>query len=83
MTNPLTHSRVPLHRVLSKAQAKVVLRREKVDDIERVPSILFTDPVLEALRLDGKHMEIGDLVEITRPSLTTVTSLTWRVIVNE
>jgi DNA-directed RNA polymerase subunit H (RpoH/RPB5) len=68
---------------LSKAQAKVVLRREKVDDIESVPSILFTDPVLEALRLDGKQMEIGDLVEIARPSLTTVTSLTWRVIVNE
>ena len=83
MANPLTHKRVPLHRVLSKAQAKVVLRREKVDDIESVPSILFTDPVLEALRLDGKQMEIGDLVEIARPSLTTVTSLTWRVIVNE
>lgn len=83
MADPLTHERVPNHRVLTKAQAAVVLRREKVDDIEKVPSILFSDPVLAALRLEGKQMEIGDLVEINRSSLTTIKKLSWRVIVNE
>ena len=83
MADPLTHERVPNHRVLTKAQAAVVLRREKVDDIENVPFILFSDPVLAALRLEGKQMEIGDLVEINRSSLTTIKKLSWRVIVSE
>ena len=83
MADPLTHERVPNHRVLTKAQAAVVLRREKVDDIQKVPFILFSDPVLAALRLEGKQMEIGDLVEINRSSLTTIKKLSWRVIVNE
>ena len=83
MANPLTHTKVPKHRILTKAQAKVVMRREHVDDIQRMPNILFTDPILEAMRLEGKGMAVGDVVEIERPSITTGTVMTWRVIVHE
>lgn len=83
MASPLTHEKVPPHRIMTKAQAAIMMKREKIDDIERLPRILYTDPVLETLRLEGQQMEVGDVVEIKRPSLTTVHKLTWRVIVNE
>ena len=83
MANPLTHTKVPKHRIMTKAQAAVMMRREHVTDIQMMPVILFTDPVLEALRLEGKSMSVGDVVEIERPSITKGTVLTWRLISHE
>ena len=83
MATPQTHVKVPKHRILTKAQASLTMRREKVDDIERMPSILYTDPVLESLRMEGKSMDVGDIVEIIRPSRPMGSVTTWRVIVKE
>lgn len=83
MADPLKHRRVPPHTVLTKAQARVVMRNNNVDDIETMPKILFSDAVLVRMRAEGQAMEIGDVVQIEREDLVTGTLLTWRVIVGE
>ena len=83
MADPLTHPKVPKHTVLSKAQAKLMMRTQKVTDIEMMPHIFFSDPVLVRMRAEGKGMEVGDIVQIERRNLTMGTERTWRVIVNE
>ena len=83
MANPLAHKRVPKHTVLSKTRANKVMRDNFVDDIEMMPNILFTDPVLVRMRAEGQNMAVNDVVEIERFSLTNGVELTWRVIVNE
>ena len=80
MADPLAHSKVPKHTVLTKAQAKLMMRNNKVDDIEKMPRILFSDPVLVRMRAEGKGMEVGDIVQIERRNLTLGTERTWRVI---
>ena len=59
------------------------MKNNNVDDIERMPKILFSDAVLVRMRAEGQAMEIGDIVQIERPDLVTGTVLTWRVIVDE
>ena len=83
MADPLAHSKVPKHTVLTKAQAKLMMRSNNVNDIEKMPRILFSDPVLVRMRADGQNMSVNDIVEIERFSVTTGTELTWRVIVDE
>lgn len=83
MANPLAHKRVPKHTVLTKTRANKIMRDNFVDDIERMPRILFADPVLVRMRAEGQNMSVNDIVEIERFSVTTGTELTWRVIVNE
>lgn len=83
MADPLNHRRVPLHKVLTKAQSKIVLQKEKVADIKRMPRILFSDPVLVRQRQEGQKMEVGDIVQIEREDLVAGKILTWRLIVND
>ena len=83
MANPLAHKRVPKHTVLSKTRANKIMRDNFVDDIEKMPRILFSDPVLVRMRADGQNMAVNDIVEIERISLTNGTELTWRVIADE
>jgi len=83
MADPLKHRRVPPHKVLTKAQSKIVLRKENVTDIKRMPRILFSDPVLVRQRQEGQSMEVGDIVQIERDDLVAGKTLTWRLIVNE
>ena len=83
MANPLAHKRVPKHTVLSKTRANKIMRDNFVDDIEMMPRILFSDPVLVRMRADGQNMSVNDIVEIERFSVTTGVELTWRVIVDE
>jgi len=59
------------------------MRDNFVDDIEMMPRILFSDPVLVRMRADGQNMSVNDIVEIERFSVTTGVELTWRVIVDE
>ena len=80
MASPLEHEKVPKHRVLSTNQAKVLLRSLGLSDTERFPKIPYSDPVLEAMRVEGTKVTIDDIIEIERPSLTTETRLTWRVV---
>jgi len=83
MADPLKHRRVPPHTVLTKAQGRIVMKNNNVDDIERMPKIRFSDAVLVRMRAEGQAMEIGDIVQIERADLVTGTVLTWRVIVDE
>tara|TARA_B100002052_G_scaffold299162_1_gene335826 strand:- start:20744 stop:20995 length:252 start_codon:yes stop_codon:yes gene_type:complete len=83
MANPLAHKRVPKHTILSKTRGNKVLRDNFVDDIEKMPRIFFSDPVLVRMRAEGQNMAVNDIVEIERFSLTNGTELTWRVIVDE
>ena len=83
MADPLAHSKVPKHTVLTKAQAKLMMRNNNVNDIEKMPRIFFSDPVLVRMRAEGQNMAVNDIVEIERFSLTNGTELTWRVIVDE
>ena len=83
MANPLAHKRVPKHTVLSKTRANKIMRDNFVDDIEKMPRILFSDPVLVRMRADGQNMAVNDIVEIERFSLTNGTERTWRVIADE
>ena len=83
MANPLAHKRVPKHTVLSKTRANKIMRDNFVDDIEKMPRILFSDPVLVRMRADGQNMAVNDIVEIERFSLTNGTERTWRVITDE
>jgi len=69
--------------VLTKAQSKIVLRKENVTDIKRMPRILFSDPVLVRQRQEGQSMEVGDIVQIERDDLVAGKTLTWRLIVDE
>ena len=79
----MKHRRVPPHKVLTKAQGRIVMKNNNVDDIERMPKIRFSDAVLVRMRAEGQAMEIGDIVQIERADLVTGTVLTWRVIVDE
>ena len=83
MADPLKHRRVPIHKVLTKAQSKLILKQQKVDDIERMPRILFNDAVLVRMRAEGQDMEVGDIVQIERDDLVSGKLLTWRLIVND
>jgi DNA-directed RNA polymerase subunit H (RpoH/RPB5) len=64
-------------------RANKIMRDNFVDDIEKMPRILFSDPVLVRMRAEGQNMSVNDIVEIERFSVTTGTELTWRVIVDE
>jgi len=83
MADPLKHRRVPIHKVLTKAQSNLILKQQKVTDIERMPRILFSDAVLVRMRAEGQNMEVGDIVQIERDDLVSGRLLTWRLIVNE
>lgn len=83
MADPLKHRRVPIHKVLTKAQGNLILKQQKVDDIKRMPRILFNDAVLVRMRAEGQDMEVGDIVQIERDDLVSGKLLTWRLIVND
>ena len=83
MADPLAHSKVPKHTVLTKGQASLMMKNNNVTDIETMPRIFFSDPVLVRMRANGQSMEVGDVVQIDRDNLTLGTERTWRVIVND
>ena len=83
MADPLKHNRVPVHKILTQAQANLVLKRNNLTDIERMPKILFNDAVLIRMRAEGQSMMVGDIVQIERDDLVSGKLLTWRAIIND
>lgn len=83
MADPLKHSRVPVHKILTQAQGNLVLKRNNLTDIEKMPKILFNDAVLVRMRADGQSMMVGDIVQIERDDLVSGKLLTWRAIVDD
>lgn len=72
--NVLKHELVPPHRILSAEEAKSVLKRLRAE-IGNLPVLLTTDIVN---RYIGGN--VGDIVEITRNSLTAGKSIYYRAV---
>ena len=83
MADPLKPNRVPVHKILTQAQGNLVLKRNNLTDIEKMPKILFNDAVLVRMRADGQSMMVGDIVQIERDDLVSGKLLTWRAIVDD
>ena len=72
--NILDHDLVPEHKVLSDTQKKEVEKQFYVTDNKQFPEISRFDPVAQAIGLRPK-----ELVEITRPSPTAITTKYYRL----
>ena len=69
------HVLVPKHEKCTKKEQKEVLERYKAEPSD-FPRILITDPAIQHL-----NPEEGDLIKITRNSLTAGTAIFYRVVV--
>ena len=76
MAEELTHELVPKHEKLSESEAKELLERYHVSNLE-LPKISRKDPGIA-------HLEVksGDIVRITRVSDTAGEAVYYRVVVN-
>lgn len=81
--NVLNHVNVPLHELLSDAEAKAVLKSYGAQR-EQLPKIRASDPVVQviakAASKDGREL-VGSIVKITRNSPTAGKAVAYRVIV--
>jgi len=71
----LGHALVPKHEILTKKATKELLETYKIEK-EALPKITILDPVVKAI--DAKK---GDVLRITRKSLTAGEAVYYRVIV--
>jgi len=69
------HQLVPKHEVLSKEEAKEVLRRYQVK-VHQLPRIKASDPVVKAI-----GAKVGDILKITRDSPTAGKTVAYRYVV--
>lgn len=72
--NILEHQYVPLHEILSKAQAAEIIKKFNVTDTDQLPNISRYDPVAQAIGIRP-----GEICRITRPSKTSITSEYYRI----
>jgi DNA-directed RNA polymerase subunit H len=70
------HSLIPKHAKLSEKQKEKLLEDYKIS-LKELPRILKTDPAIDLL--DAKP---GDIIKITRESLTAGQSFFYRVVVD-
>ncbi len=71
----MNHSLVPKHEILSEKEAEELLKTLKIKK-ENLPKIKVSDPVIRLIK--GK---VGDIVKITRKSLTAGEAVVYRVVV--
>jgi DNA-directed RNA polymerase subunit H len=71
----LNHSLVPKHEVLSKTATEKLFKDYKATK-EQLPKILSTDPVAKSI-----GAKKGEIVKITRSSLTAGKAVYYRVVV--
>lgn len=73
--NVLKHELVPEHRILSDGEREKLL--EKFDiTAKQLPKILSADPVVK-----GTGAKVGDVLEITRKSLSAGVAVYYRLVV--
>lgn len=60
----------PLHEVLSKTAAAKALRETKMT-FERLPLLKYSDAAIQQLISKGMDVKVGDVIRITRESLTS------------
>jgi DNA-directed RNA polymerase subunit H len=70
----LDHILVPKHEILSKQEAEKLLKEKGLTE-SQLPGIRKEDPVTKAIK--GKK---GDIVKITRDSITTGKSVYYRLV---
>jgi DNA-directed RNA polymerase subunit H (RpoH/RPB5) len=74
MSDPMSHYKVPKHRLLTAAQARVLVRRLKIDP-DRLPMINQNDPAIITLQ-----PQAGDIIEIERNSVVAGSTKYWRIV---
>jgi DNA-directed RNA polymerase subunit H len=72
----LKHKLVPDHTILSKTEAKKVLKELNIHQ-EQLPKIKVDDPVAKAI-----GAKTGDILKITRKSQTAGRFVTYRLVIN-
>lgn len=79
--DPLSHQMVPMHEILEPEEAAKVLEKYDIK-LHHLPKIKYKDAALAALRdIHGIKMEEGDVIKITRRSLTAGVFIAYRVVV--
>jgi DNA-directed RNA polymerase subunit H len=73
----LNHILVPKHELISEKEKQQILEQYKIT-VDKLPMILFSDPAI-------KHLEAkaGDVIKITRKSLTAGTSYFYRGVISD
>jgi DNA-directed RNA polymerase subunit H len=74
--NILEHDLVPFHRVLSKDDAKKIMKKYNIDEIVQFPEISRFDPVSMAIGIKP-----NEICEIKRPSKTSINAKYYRICV--
>lgn len=74
--NLLEHSLVPTHRVLTKEETDVVMKRYNIDSLQKFPEISRFDAVSKVIGIRP-----GEVCEIILPSKSAIESLYYRVCV--
>ncbi len=69
------HVLVPKHEVISKEEVNKLLKELKIEDINLLPKIEQNDAALSSL-----NVKKGDVIKITRKSVTAGTSIYYRVV---
>ena len=70
----------PLHEVLTARQTAKVLRDTKMS-MDRLPLLKYSDAAIQQLISQGAEVMIGDVIRITRQSLTTGVAYYYRRVV--
>jgi len=79
--NPRDNTFVPRHKLVPKTEKKRVFKVLGLNDKHILPKILISDPVIQAMIMEGVNVQLGDLIEIERESLTSGASLYYREVV--
>jgi DNA-directed RNA polymerase subunit H len=72
----LEHELVPKHIILSEEEKQKVVEKYKITKMNQFPSILKSDPVIEAI-----GAKPNDLIKITRKSSTADETVYYRLVV--
>jgi DNA-directed RNA polymerase subunit H len=78
--NVMLHELVPEHKLLSDKEAKVVLKKLKIN-ADQLPKIRKDDPVLKILEIVQGPIEEGQIIKITRNSESAGVSTVYRMVV--
>ena len=73
----LEHDLVPLHELISDEEKEKLLEKYNIR-LKQLPRISINDPVIKTIP-DAK---VGDVVKITRSSVTAGKAIYYRVIIN-
>ncbi len=67
---------VPQHVILSPEERKKVLEQFRIKKANQLPTIHFSDPVVQTL-----EAKVGDLIKIMRKSSTAKETIYYRLVV--